>query len=156
MRQSANPAGDGEDFVASLRLLAEEQLQAALIAWLRQQVAAVLRLDFERVPQDKPLRALGLDSLMALELRNRLERNLRLKLSATLVWNYPTITAMAAYLAGRLAVRLPGGTEAPSSATTEDATKKTQPSSPQSEPDNRSIAEMLEAELLGAESLLKG
>jgi NAD(P)-dependent dehydrogenase (short-subunit alcohol dehydrogenase family) len=156
MRPSANPAGNGENFVASLRFLAEEQLQAALIAWLRQQVAAVLRLDSERVLQDKPLRALGLDSLMALELRNRLERNLRLKLSATLVWNYPTITAMAAYLAGRLPVRLPGGTEAPISATTSDATKKTQPSSPQSEPDNRSIAEMLEAELLGAESLLKG
>jgi acyl carrier protein len=156
-RQSEKPARDGEDFIASLKLLAEEQLQAALIAWLRQQVAAVLRLDVERVPQDKPLRALGLDSLMALELRNRLERNLRLKLSATLVWNYPTITAMAAFLASRLAVRLPGATEASGSATTTgDATKKTQPSSPQSEPDNRSIAEMLEAELLGAESLLKG
>jgi len=79
-----------------------------------------------------------------------------LKLSATLVWNYPTITAMAAYLEGRLAVRVPGGTEAASSTTTSEATKKTQPSSPQNEPDHRSVAEMLEAELLGAESLLKG
>jgi NADPH:quinone reductase-like Zn-dependent oxidoreductase/acyl carrier protein len=156
MRQSANSARDGEDFVASLRLLAEEQLQAALIVWLRQQVAAVLRLDVERVPRDKPLRALGLDSLMALELRNRLERNLRLKLSATLVWNYPTITAIAAYLEGRLNVRVPGGTEVANSSTTGDATKKTQPSSPQNEPNHKSIAEMLEAELLGAESLLKG
>jgi acyl transferase domain-containing protein/NADPH:quinone reductase-like Zn-dependent oxidoreductase/NAD(P)-dependent dehydrogenase (short-subunit alcohol dehydrogenase family)/acyl carrier protein len=156
MRQSANPARDGGDFVASLRLLAGEQLHSTLIAWLRQQVAAVLRLDFERVPQDKPLRSLGLDSLMTLELRNRLERNLRLKLSATLVWNYPTITAMAAHLEGRLAARLPGETEAPSSAITGNGTTKTQPSIPQSEPDNKSIAEMLEAELRGAESLLKG
>jgi acyl carrier protein len=156
MRQTANPARDGGDFVASLRLLAGEQLHATLIAWLRQQVAAVLRLDFERVPQDKPLRSLGLDSLMALELRNRLERNLRLKLSATLVWNYPTITAIAAHLESRLAARLPGGSEAPNFSTTGAATTKTQPLGPQSEPDNKSIAEMLEAELLGAESLLKG
>jgi NADPH:quinone reductase-like Zn-dependent oxidoreductase/acyl carrier protein len=161
MRQSLNPAGNGGDFAASLRLLAGEQLHATLIAWLREQVAAVLRLDFERVPQDKALRSLGLDSLMALELRNRLERNLRLKLSATLVWNYPTITAIATHLEGRLAAKLPGETEAPSSATTGPATTgpattKTQPPRPQSEPDNESIAEMLEAELLGAESLLKG
>ena len=120
-------------------------MHATLTEWLRRQVAAVLRLDAERVPPDKALRSLGLDSLMALELRNRLERNLRLKLSATLVWNYPTITAIAAHLESRLAARLPGESEA-----------RTQTPRPQSEPDNKSIAEMLEAELLGAESLLNG
>jgi acyl transferase domain-containing protein/NADPH:quinone reductase-like Zn-dependent oxidoreductase/NAD(P)-dependent dehydrogenase (short-subunit alcohol dehydrogenase family)/acyl carrier protein len=154
-RQSANQSVDGGDFAASLRLLTGEQLRAALIEWLRQQVAGVLRLDSERVPQDKTLRSLGLDSLMALELRNRLERNLRLKLSATLVWNYPTITAIAAHLESRLAT-LPGESEAPNFSTTGAATTKRQPSGPQSEPDNKSIAEMLETELLGAESLLKG
>jgi hypothetical protein len=97
-----------------------------------------------------------MDSLMALELRNRMERNLRLKLSATLVWNYPTITAIAAHLESRLAARLPGESEARNFSTTGAATTKTQPSGPQSEPDNKSIAEMLEAELLGAESLLRG
>jgi acyl carrier protein len=155
MRQPANQALAGGDFAASLRL-AGEQLQAALIEWLRQQVATVLRLDSERVPQDKALRSLGLDSLMALELRNRLERNLRLKLSATLVWNYPTITAIAAHVESRLVARLPRESEAPNFSTTGAATTKTQPPGPQREPDNKSIAEMLEAELLGAESLLKG
>jgi hypothetical protein len=92
---------------------------------------------------------------MALELRNRLERNLRLKLAATLVWNYPTITAIAAYLESRLAARLAAEPEAPNSSTTGAATTKTQPMQPQSEADHRSIAEMLEAELLGAEDLLK-
>jgi acyl carrier protein len=150
MRQSANQVVEGGDFAASLRLLSGEQLHAALIEWLRQQVAAVLRLDSERVPQDKALRSLGLDSLMALELRNRLERNLRLKLSATLVWNYPTITGIAAHLQSRLAARLSG------ESTTGAATTKTQLPGPQSEPESKSIAAMLEAELLGAESLLKG
>jgi hypothetical protein len=92
---------------------------------------------------------------MALELRNRLERNLRLKLSATLVWNYPTITAIAAHLESRLATP-PGESEAANFSTTGAATTKRQPSGPQGELDNKSIAEMLEAELLGAESLLKG
>jgi hypothetical protein len=40
---------------------------------------------------------------MALELRNRLERDLNLTLSATLIWNYPTIVDLTSYLAGEMA-----------------------------------------------------
>ena len=39
---------------------------------------------------------------MAIELRNRLEADLKLKLSATLIWNYPTINQLTTYLAGKL------------------------------------------------------
>ena len=39
---------------------------------------------------------------MALELRNRLERTLPVKLSATFAWNYPTLLAIAGYLESRL------------------------------------------------------
>jgi myxalamid-type polyketide synthase MxaE and MxaD len=70
---------------------------------LQEQLAQVLRLPISRLDPVKPLGSLGLESLMALELRNRLERTLGVKLSATLVWNHPTIRALAAYLLGRLA-----------------------------------------------------
>ncbi|HTD55483.1 MAG TPA: SDR family NAD(P)-dependent oxidoreductase, partial [Silvibacterium sp.] len=155
-RQSAHSPGHEGDFAASLRRLSGNELRRALIVWLRQQVAQVLRLDVERVPQDKALRSLGLDSLMALELRNRLERDLRQKLSATLVWNYPTITAIAAHLEGRFGASLSAETGDPKSPTTGAAPTKTQPPAVQGEPDTKSLAEMLEAELLGAESLLRG
>jgi myxalamid-type polyketide synthase MxaE and MxaD len=42
---------------------------------------------------------MGLSSLMAIELRNRLETALGRPLSATLAWNYPTIEAIIGYLA---------------------------------------------------------
>lgn len=68
-----------------------------LIEHLRGRVARILRLEPAHVQPDAPLKSLGLDSLMALELRNRLEADLGLRLSATLVWSHPTISALAAH-----------------------------------------------------------
>ena len=53
-----------------------------------------------RLDPRKALGAMGLSSLMAMELRNRLEAALGRPLSATLAWNYPTIEALVAHLAG--------------------------------------------------------
>jgi hypothetical protein len=54
----------------------------------------------------KPLGAFGFDSLMAIELRNRLQSDLALALSATLIWNYPTIADLAPHLAEKMAISL--------------------------------------------------
>ncbi len=69
---------------------------------LTARVARILRLEPARVDAEAPLKSLGLDSLMTLELRNRLEADCGLRLSATLVWNYPTIVALAGHIAEAL------------------------------------------------------
>jgi myxalamid-type polyketide synthase MxaE and MxaD len=75
---------------------------AFLEAHLQEQVAAVLKLPPSKIEPHRPLGSLGLESLTALELRKRLEATLGLRLSATLVWSYPTVTALAQHLATRL------------------------------------------------------
>ena len=82
--------------------LPAEERQGALEHHLREQAARVLGLAPARIAPHEPLGNLGFDSLMTLELRNRIEASLGLKLSATVVWNYPTITALAEYLARKL------------------------------------------------------
>jgi acyl transferase domain-containing protein/NAD(P)-dependent dehydrogenase (short-subunit alcohol dehydrogenase family)/acyl carrier protein len=66
---------------------------------------ATLQLD-DSTPLDerRPLREIGLDSLMAVELRNALVQSLGKSLPATLLFDYPTLEKLAAYLLRLLAL----------------------------------------------------
>ncbi|QSQ15452.1 type I polyketide synthase [Myxococcus landrumensis] len=94
-------AGRGR-FREKLQQAGESERRALLERHLREQIAAVLRMDPERLGPRVALGSLGLDSLMGMEIRNRLEASLGLKLSATLVWAYPTLIALATFLSERL------------------------------------------------------
>jgi myxalamid-type polyketide synthase MxaE and MxaD len=66
------------------------------------QLAQVLRIEARSIDRDAPLTNLGFDSLMGLELRNRLELTLGLRLSATLIWSYPTVADLAGHLLSKV------------------------------------------------------
>lgn len=68
---------------------------------LREIASKVLGVAEDRVKLGATLGSQGLDSLMALELRNHVEVMFDLKVSATLAWNYPTIPKLAAYILER-------------------------------------------------------
>lgn len=86
--------------------------------YLTEQTASVLRVDPTRILPNIPLQQLGLDSLMTIELRNRLEHDLGVRLSATVVWRHPTTAALSAHLLE--AMDLGEATEAPKSELTEE------------------------------------
>jgi myxalamid-type polyketide synthase MxaE and MxaD len=64
---------------------------------VREAAARVLRIPVQKLDPRRPLGSMGLDSLMAIELRNRLTALLRRPLSATVTFNYPTVEKLAAF-----------------------------------------------------------
>ncbi|WP_438010608.1 type I polyketide synthase [Sorangium sp. So ce321] len=88
--------------VRALREAAPDERRRRVEKLVREQVAAVLRIDGARIDARAPFRTLGFDSIMGLELRNGLESGLGLTLSAALIWTYPTVAALSEQLAVEL------------------------------------------------------
>ncbi|EXU68342.1 polyketide synthase [Streptomyces sp. PRh5] len=76
--------------------------RTALESYLTDHIRAVLRLSSATLDPQTPLKSLGFDSLLAMELRVRLETGLNIKLAGNFVWRHPTVEALAAGLAQQL------------------------------------------------------
>ncbi|GIF63129.1 phthioceranic/hydroxyphthioceranic acid synthase [Asanoa ishikariensis] len=80
--------------------------RTALESYVGGHVQAVMRLGDSVLDPQVPLRALGFDSLLAMELRARLEAGLGVKLAGNFVWQHPTLAALAEGLAGHMDLAL--------------------------------------------------
>jgi hypothetical protein len=115
----------GEDVVARLREALPAERHQVLVEFVARHVAAVLRLDDAgAVGSRERLMDLGLDSLMAVELRTRLALGLGLSsgLPATLVFDHPTADAIARFLLPAAVVEAPPPAAAPVEAAAPAAT----------------------------------
>ncbi|WP_084454463.1 type I polyketide synthase [Mycobacterium interjectum] len=101
LHDSAKPARYGGAIRAELDASDPRERPSRLATAIANEIRAVLR-SAEPVDHDRPMESLGLDSLMALELRNRLESSLGTTLPAALVWAYPTIHDLAGAMCERL------------------------------------------------------
>jgi pimeloyl-ACP methyl ester carboxylesterase/acyl carrier protein len=90
--------------LAGLSAFERERL---LLDLVRSTAATVLSASLDSVEPERPLKELGLDSLMAVELCNRLSAASGLRLSVMLLFDYPTPRALARRLQGDLVVAAP-------------------------------------------------
>jgi acyl carrier protein len=88
---------------------AEERL-SRLIEYVRVEVSRELGIRPDRLPLAKRLNALGLDSLMAVQLRNRMQEALQITIPVSRFVEGPSVEQLAADLAGQLAQSRPAAT----------------------------------------------
>ncbi|MGV2829391.1 type I polyketide synthase [Myxosarcina sp. GI1(2024)] len=91
------------ELVQQLHQAPQEQQWQLLQAQVREQLATVLGLNSpEAINLEQGFAELGMDSLMAVEFRNRLQSSLGCSIPSTLAFDYPTVEALVNYLAGEL------------------------------------------------------
>ncbi|GAA0825528.1 hypothetical protein GCM10009525_18710 [Streptosporangium amethystogenes subsp. fukuiense] len=87
--------------------LTPEDLRERVLPEVRAEIAAVMRLAAEDLAPRRPLVEQGLDSVMTVMVRRRLEKRFGCRLPATLLWQQPTISAIADHLVGLLTAPRP-------------------------------------------------
>ncbi|AVZ76750.1 polyketide synthase [Streptomyces lunaelactis] len=80
--------------------------RTALEAYIADHIRAVLRLGNTTLDPQTPLKSLGFDSLLSLELRTRLETRLSIKIAANFIYLHPTLAALATGLADHMGLTL--------------------------------------------------
>ncbi|WP_447007722.1 SDR family NAD(P)-dependent oxidoreductase [Saccharothrix isguenensis] len=107
VRMPARRAGAGGSLAQRLAGVAEAERERVVLELVQAQVAAVLgHSSVTAVEPERAFKELGIDSLGAVELRNRLTQASGVRLSSTLVFDHPTPAAIA-----RLLISEVGGVE---------------------------------------------
>ncbi|MFH8411024.1 SDR family NAD(P)-dependent oxidoreductase [Streptomyces sp. NPDC018019] len=95
-QQQSSGAGD---WLEDLRNAKTPQHHERLLqAKILEELAALLQLDTARIDADTSLVSLGVDSLLAIETRNRLQHHLNIELPRTILWSRPTISALKTHI----------------------------------------------------------
>ena len=79
-----------------------QQRKKLLTDYLRDAVAEVTRVDAAEIREDAGFFDLGMDSLMAVELRRRIEQGVGKEIPVTLVMDHPRLSDAAGYLLGEV------------------------------------------------------
>jgi acyl carrier protein len=98
-----------------------ENREPLLTTYVTDEVVSLLGLsDVTSLDPQTGFADLGMDSLMSIEFRSRLQKGLGIKLSATFAFDYPNIEAVTDYLMGTLFERDEGASEEPRSPVSSD------------------------------------
>ncbi len=107
--------GREPDLRTALRETVESSVRVGMVeADLLRRLSKALRLPLAKLSLNTPLNALGLDSLMALEVRRSLERDLGLAVPLSKFFQELDVRGLAAYVLDQLAAAPPEATPAPS------------------------------------------
>jgi acyl carrier protein len=110
------PAPSASELRARVEAAGESQARTMLSEFLVREAAAILgRSADAAISADRGLFDMGMDSLMAVDLKSRLEKALACELPSTLTFNYPTIEAIVGYLVSEV-LHVPAAARTPAAA----------------------------------------
>ncbi|WP_264078449.1 type I polyketide synthase, partial [Mycolicibacillus parakoreensis] len=100
---AADPARPASATTPDWSTMSAAELHRELEEGLRAVLARELQMPEADLDSDLPFAELGLNSVMAMAIRREVERFAGIELSATMLWNHPTVAALAEHLGSKLA-----------------------------------------------------
>ena len=99
VQSSAQQQGQWQQLIDKLTRADKKERKVILLDVLVSRTKEVLEMDnASLLDPEQPLQSLGLDSMLAIDLRNQLNQLSGLSLPATLLFDYPTLSAISDYL----------------------------------------------------------
>ena len=95
----ASDTAEDKAFREDLLKMGTEQRRTALVEFFNGQLSKIMGMDPDDIDIVQPLNAMGLDSLMAIELKNKIERRLQTTLPMSAFLHDPSVSSLADYLA---------------------------------------------------------
>ncbi len=110
--ENSEAVGDDRRLTREALLAVEpEQRQLLLASYLQQQVARVLKISPDLIKPEQPLSTFGLDSLMVLDLKNRIEEDLAVAVSAVEFFQGASVAQIGMQVVEKLTDSAPTGLE---------------------------------------------
>jgi len=82
----------------------EHEIQLAIEDKLKETISIVTKVNILNIDTESTFKSLGIDSLMSVQLKNKLEKVFAIALSVTAFWTYPSIKKYAKFLTTKLAI----------------------------------------------------
>jgi phthiocerol/phenolphthiocerol synthesis type-I polyketide synthase C len=108
LRRSTKPGtklSSTNEFLPELRSADGSEREHMVVQRIKEIAAKVLRMDAGEINAYIPFKSLGVDSLMAIEMRNRLESAFEVRLSITVLWTYGSVAELAPAMLERVTER---------------------------------------------------
>jgi NADPH:quinone reductase-like Zn-dependent oxidoreductase/NADP-dependent 3-hydroxy acid dehydrogenase YdfG/acyl carrier protein len=148
-RSTGSEAGDsGASLTSRLEAVPEAERNDLILAFVRQRVARVIGVENgDGLDPLVPFTNLGVDSLMAVEMRNALASSLGRQLPPSLIYDYPNISTLAAFVASELMGPSSSNQPAAKAPGADEADKWEEAASRLDELSEREMADLLAAQL---------
>jgi phthiocerol/phenolphthiocerol synthesis type-I polyketide synthase A len=101
-RDSLSRGAPSAETAAAWSTMRAEDVRRELSVKIRSILASELHTAESDLDTERPFIELGLNSLMALSIRREIEHLVGMELSATMLWNHPTVESLAAHLTAKL------------------------------------------------------
>jgi acyl carrier protein len=153
-RKEVAPEVTAQSFVQRFKASAPSEQRELLLAHVRESVATILGFNLvELLDVQQGFFKLGMDSLMTVQVRKRLESSLGCSLPSTIAFEYPSVLSLTKYLETQL---LAGAAATPAA-----AIQVSEPSEPSSgleldELSQEDLLALLESELTAVNDLVEG